>query len=166
LAVGGPVLVTLCSVFPSLCVPSVSAGNLATSPVPGTVSHTPPLPAIMPGWPPPFPSAVQGSFRCALGRRLLEPKCKPGDPANGRIWWAQLASHKDCKCSGCQQVYNDLVLGAAELNFRFTYLTDLAVLQCNRPKPQSGRAVGFVLLICSRDFLTCRSARHIGSQTQ
>jgi hypothetical protein len=27
------------SVFPSLCVPSVSAGNLATSPVPGTVSH-------------------------------------------------------------------------------------------------------------------------------
>jgi hypothetical protein len=29
---------TLCSVFPSLCVPSVSAGNLATSPVPGTVS--------------------------------------------------------------------------------------------------------------------------------
>jgi hypothetical protein len=25
-------------VFPSLCVPSVSAGNLATSPVPGTVS--------------------------------------------------------------------------------------------------------------------------------
>jgi hypothetical protein len=38
-AVGDPVLVTLCSVFPSLCVPSVSAGNLATSPVPGTVSH-------------------------------------------------------------------------------------------------------------------------------
>jgi hypothetical protein len=32
-------LVTLCSVFPSLCVPSVSAGNLATSPVPGTVSR-------------------------------------------------------------------------------------------------------------------------------
>jgi hypothetical protein len=32
-------LVTLCSVFPSLCVPSVSAGNLATSPVPGTVSQ-------------------------------------------------------------------------------------------------------------------------------
>jgi hypothetical protein len=31
------VLVTLCSVFPSLCVPSVSTGNLATSPVPGTV---------------------------------------------------------------------------------------------------------------------------------
>jgi hypothetical protein len=38
-AVGDPVLVTLCSVFPSLCVPSVSAGNLATSPVPGTVSQ-------------------------------------------------------------------------------------------------------------------------------
>jgi hypothetical protein len=37
--VGDPVLVTLYSVFPSLCVPSVSAGNLATSPVPGTVSH-------------------------------------------------------------------------------------------------------------------------------
>jgi hypothetical protein len=35
-----PVLITLCSVFPSLCVPSVSAGNLATSPVPGTVSPT------------------------------------------------------------------------------------------------------------------------------
>jgi hypothetical protein len=35
-AVGDPVLVT---VFPSLCVPSVSAGNLATSPVPGTVSQ-------------------------------------------------------------------------------------------------------------------------------
>jgi hypothetical protein len=30
-AVGDPVLVTLCSVFPSLCVPSVSAGNLAAS---------------------------------------------------------------------------------------------------------------------------------------
>jgi hypothetical protein len=29
----------LYSVFPSLCVPSVSAGNLATSPVPGTVSQ-------------------------------------------------------------------------------------------------------------------------------
>jgi hypothetical protein len=38
-AVGDPVLVTLCSVFPSLCVPSASAGNLATSPVPGTVSQ-------------------------------------------------------------------------------------------------------------------------------
>jgi hypothetical protein len=38
-AVGDPVLVTLCSVFPSLCVPSVSAGNLATSPVPGTFSQ-------------------------------------------------------------------------------------------------------------------------------
>jgi hypothetical protein len=38
-AVGDPVLVTLCSVFPSLCVPSVSAGNLATSPVPGTISQ-------------------------------------------------------------------------------------------------------------------------------
>jgi hypothetical protein len=37
-AVGDPVLVTLCSVFPSLCVPSVSTGCLATSPVPGTVS--------------------------------------------------------------------------------------------------------------------------------
>jgi hypothetical protein len=37
-AVGDPVLVTLCSVFPSLCVPSVSVGNLATSPVPGAVS--------------------------------------------------------------------------------------------------------------------------------
>jgi hypothetical protein len=37
--VGDPVLVTLYSVFPSLCVPSVSAGNLATSPVPGTVSQ-------------------------------------------------------------------------------------------------------------------------------
>jgi hypothetical protein len=36
---GDPVLVTLCSVFLSLCVPSVSTGNLATSPVPGTVSH-------------------------------------------------------------------------------------------------------------------------------
>jgi hypothetical protein len=38
-AVGDPALVTLCSVFPSLCVPSVSTGNLATSPVPGTVAH-------------------------------------------------------------------------------------------------------------------------------
>jgi hypothetical protein len=38
-AVGDPVLVTLSSVFPSLCVPSVSAGNLATSPVTGTVSQ-------------------------------------------------------------------------------------------------------------------------------
>jgi hypothetical protein len=34
---GAPLLVTLCSVFPSLCVPSVSTGNLATYPVPGTV---------------------------------------------------------------------------------------------------------------------------------
>jgi hypothetical protein len=32
-----PLLVTMCSVFPSLCVRSVSTGNLATSPVPGTV---------------------------------------------------------------------------------------------------------------------------------
>jgi hypothetical protein len=38
-----PVLLTLYSVFPSLCVPSVSAGNLATSPVPGTVSHKAPV---------------------------------------------------------------------------------------------------------------------------
>jgi hypothetical protein len=48
LAVGDPVLVTLCSVFPSLCVPSVSAGNLATSPVPGTVSHHTPHIASQP----------------------------------------------------------------------------------------------------------------------
>lgn len=32
--------------------------------------HAPP-PPLLPGWPPPFPPAVQGSFSCALGRRLL-----------------------------------------------------------------------------------------------
>jgi hypothetical protein len=45
-AVGGPSASYI--VFPSLCVPSVSTGNLATSPVPGTVSlYTGHRPAVV-----------------------------------------------------------------------------------------------------------------------
>ena len=42
---GAPVLVTLCCV-PIMCFPSVSTGNLATSPVPGTVSQARGIPVL------------------------------------------------------------------------------------------------------------------------
>jgi hypothetical protein len=82
---GGPsASYIVCAVFPSLCVPSVSAGNLATSPVPGTVSHLvlntccgwlSLFKAVRQRWPCSLPLSPPWKQRCAM--RIQSISCPP-----------------------------------------------------------------------------------------
>lgn len=55
-------------------------------------------------------------------------------------------------CSGCQQVKRSCGWGLAELSFRFSYLTDLAVLSATGPNPSL--VVQSVLFCCPADLCT------------